>query len=99
MGSAVNICVRLAIVDAASKTVTVKHLKARHTQPKDLVLEFDRRTQRFAELENPTAWNPDGPGKPARGKLQLALASLWDRKARAADDDAGAPFGSGGESW
>ena len=32
------------------RRLTVKHLKARHTEPKDLLLEFDRRTQRFTEL-------------------------------------------------
>ena len=66
--------------------VTVKHLKARHTQPKDLLLEFDRRTQRFTEAEDPHTWNPDGPGKPARGKLRSALAAMWDRTPPADDD-------------
>ena len=41
--------------DYDTVTVTLRHLKARHTAPKDLVLEFDRRTQRFAEIENPNA--------------------------------------------
>ncbi len=62
--------------DYGTVTVTLRHLKARHTQPKDLVLEFDRRTQRFTEIENPNAWNPDGG--PARGKLQSDLHRLWD---------------------
>lgn len=53
--------------DYGSVTVTVKHLKARHTQPKDLVLDFDRRTQRFSDVENPRTWNPDGPGKRSKG--------------------------------
>ena len=66
-------------------TVTVKHLKARHTQPKDLVLEFDRRTQRFSEAEDPRTWKPDG-GKAGKGNVQAALGALWDRTPPADDD-------------
>ena len=74
--------------DYDTVTVTLRHLKARHTAPKDLVLEFDRRTQRFAEIENPNAWNPDGG--PARGKLQSALHRAWDSTPPAdADEDQG----------
>ena len=76
--------------------VTVKHLKARHTQPKDLLLEFDRRTQRFTDAEDPRTWKPDG-GKAGKGKLQSALTAAWANTSPAADDDAGAPFGSGDE--
>lgn len=79
--------------DYGTLTVSVKHLKARHTQPKDLVLDFDRRTQRFSEAEDPRTWNPDGPGKRSKGKLQSALAALWDRTLPAEADD------QGGESW
>ena len=53
-----------------------RHLKARHTQAKDLALEFDGRTQRFSEAEDPRTWKPDG-GKPGPGKLQSALAGAW----------------------
>lgn len=75
-------------------TVTVKHLKARHTQPKDLLLEFDRRVQRFTEAADPHAWDPDGPtAKPARGKLRSALAAAWNRTPPADDAD------QGGEAW
>ena len=74
--------------DYDTVTVTLRHLKARHTAPQDLVLEFDRRTQRFAEIENPNAWNPDGG--PARGKLQSALKRAWDSTSPAdADEDQG----------
>jgi replicative DNA helicase len=76
-------------------TVAVKHLKARHTQPKDLLLEFDRRIQRFSEAENPRTWNPDGSGKPARGKLQSALSAAWANTPPAAGDETD----QGGESW
>ena len=74
-------------------TVTVKHLKARHTQPKDLALDFDRRTQRFTEVEDPRTWKPDG-GKRGKGKLQSALAALWNRTPPAADDEADQGTGS-----
>ena len=62
--------------DYGTVTVTLRHLKARHTEPKDLVLEFDRRTQRFTEAEDPRTLEPDGG--PAQGKLQVGLAPLWD---------------------
>jgi len=71
--------------------VTLRHLKARHTEPKDLMLDFDRRIQRFSEAEDPRAWKPDG-GKPARGKLQSALRALWDRTPPADDSDQGDDF-------
>ena len=72
--------------DYDTVTVTLRHLKARHTAPKDLVLDFDRRRQRFAKIENPNAWNPGHPlagrrryryhrGPSARGCLtSLAVA-------------------------
>lgn len=47
--------------------VVLRHLKARHTEARDLTLHFDRSCQRFT----PTA------GTPAPGKLQAALAGLW----------------------
>jgi replicative DNA helicase len=75
--------------------VTLRHLKARHTEPKDLALEFDRRTQRFTEAADPRTWNPDGPtAKPGRGKLRSALAAAWNRTPAAADD-----ADQGGEPW
>ncbi len=75
--------------DDATVTATLRHLKARHTQPRDLVLEFDRRTQRFTEAENPNAWNPDG-GKTGKRKLQSALKRDWESTPPAeADEDQG----------
>lgn len=74
--------------------VTVKHLKARHTQPKDLRLEFDRRVQRFNEAADPHAWDPDGPApKRCRGKLKSALAAARNCTPPADDAD------QGGEAW
>ena len=74
-------------------TVTLRHLKARHTKAKDLVLAFDRLHQRFEAAEDPHTWNPDKPGKAGRGKLQSALRSAWDRTPPADETD------QGGESW
>ena len=51
-------------------------------KPKDLQLHFDRPRQRFT----PAAVEPAPADK---GKLQSALAALWDRTAPARDDDQG----------
>jgi len=76
--------------------VTLRHLKARHTEPKDLVLDFHRPTQRFDVAEDPHTWNPDEPGKPRkhpRGtRLKTALAAAWASTPPAADDDQGGDF-------
>ncbi len=77
--------------DYGTVTVAVKHLKARHTQPKDLLLDFDRRTQRFTDANNPHVWTPSSR-KPARGKLQSALSAAWDQAETAADDQ-------GADTW
>ena len=59
-------------------SVTLKHLKARHTEAADIELEFDRQTQSFTPAE---------PAMSAEShKLRDALASLWNRT-EAADDD------------
>ena len=62
--------------------VTLRHLKARHTEQKDVVLRFDRRHQSFT----PTHRASKTKAEPA-GKLQSTLASLWDRTEPAGDDD------------
>jgi replicative DNA helicase len=68
--------------------VTLKHLKARHTEARDMVLTFDRRCQRFEPLADPHAWKPDDH----RGKLQKELREAWGRTEPAADDDQGEGF-------
>jgi replicative DNA helicase len=60
--------------------VVLKHLKARHTEAKDLVLRFDRPHQSFEPISKGQEWTPE------KGKLQTALASLWNQT-HAADDD------------
>lgn len=50
--------------------VTLRHLKARHTEPRDIRLRFDRGRQSFAVDTTPPPAKPDG-------KLQASLAALW----------------------
>lgn len=58
----------------SAERVTLKHLKARHTEPRDIVLRFDRAHQSFA---------PDFAGTPnprtETGRMQAAIRDLWDR--------------------
>lgn len=56
--------------------VTLRHLKARHTEAKDLELRFDRRLQRFEPIER---------GFATSGRLQSALATAWDQTTPAED--------------
>ena len=58
----------------ADDLVTLKHLKARHTEAKDLLLAFDRARQRFTPADT-----GEGAARPDKGKLQSALAALWNR--------------------
>jgi hypothetical protein len=62
----------------------LKHLKSRHGETKDAVLNFDGKHQRFtpAEPAKPTAAKAGAD----RGKLQAALRALWDKTAPAQDD-------------
>ena len=65
-----------------AELVELRHLKARHTEPHDITLEFDRRHQSFKPVDETESES----AKPNR-KLQLALAALWDRT-EPADDNA-----------
>jgi replicative DNA helicase len=64
-------------------TVTLRHLKARHGEAKDLPLRFERSLQRFTPVAG------DRPAIAERGKLQSALRALWERTRTAPDDDQG----------
>ncbi len=71
------------LVPDEGDTVVLRHLKARHTEAKDLVLQFDRRCQRFEVAA--------GSGTPTRatkanGKLTSALHDLWDKTPPAAEN-------------
>jgi len=66
-----------------AELVTLRHLKARHTEPRDIALRFDRRRQAFTPVGTTTSKpKPDG-------KLQSSLVDLWDRTKPAADDAGG----------
>jgi replicative DNA helicase len=69
----------LAPDDKGESVVTLKHLKARHTEPRDIRLQFDRRLQSFSVDTAKPQVKPDG-------KLQASLAALWKRTKPANDD-------------
>lgn len=61
--------------------VTLRHLKSRHGEARDLALTFDRKLQRFTP-----AATDQGP-RPDSGRMRSALAALWNRTAPARDDE------------
>lgn len=65
--------------------VKAKHLKARHSRPKDLDLTFHRSLQRFTVAADPTIWDP------SRAPLSDALHDAWDAT-DSADDGEGSPW-------
>ncbi len=60
-------------------SVTLRHLKSRHGEPRDIDLDFDGKLQRFTSRSEPAD----------TGKLQAALAALWKQTAPASDDEGG----------
>jgi replicative DNA helicase len=73
------------LVSDEDDTVTLRHLKSRHGECRDLSLHFDRRLQRFASA-GAARLSPRPDGRQVRS----ALAALWERTAPAADNDQGA---------
>ena len=69
--------------DDQGDAVTLRHLKSRHGECRDLDLTFHRKQQRFA-----TAGSDPGP-RPDTGKLKTTLAALWKRTAPAAEAEGG----------
>jgi replicative DNA helicase len=69
--------------DDQGDAVTLRHLKSRHGECRDMALTFHRRHQRFTPAGSGPAPRPD------TGRLQSALAALWARTAPAADDERG----------
>jgi replicative DNA helicase len=65
--------------------VTLRHLKSRHSEARDLVLRFDGPRQQFT----PTTVPGSGNGTP-RG-LDSDITSLWTRTEPAADDQGDEP--------
>jgi replicative DNA helicase len=75
----------LLVADAdQGDAVTLRHLKSRHGECRDIALTFHRRLQRF------TAFGTDQGPQAEADKPQLALATLWARAAPAADGEGGA---------
>ncbi len=70
----------LAPDDDDAGMITLKHLKARHTEPRDIRLRFDRKLQSFG-VDEPR------PAAKQNGKLSASLAALW-KQTKAADEGA-----------
>lgn len=70
--------------DADGETVTLRCLKDRYGEPRDIALHFDRPCQRFTALTDTVAGHAP---KAERGKLQSALAALWEQTDAAAPDE------------
>jgi replicative DNA helicase len=58
--------------------VTLRHLKSRHGEARDIPLRFERRYQRFTAP-------PDAPAAADGGKLRGVLATLWQQTPAAGD--------------
>ncbi len=71
------------LVPDGDETVTLRHLKARHGEAKDLSLTFSGAFQRF------TPAGTGAPTGPNKGKLQAAIDALWVRSASADDGETG----------
>jgi replicative DNA helicase len=69
--------------DDQGDAVTLRHLKSRHGECRDIELIFHRKHQRFTP-----ASGDQGP-RPDTAKVKSALAALWSRTAPAADEEEG----------
>jgi replicative DNA helicase len=69
--------------DDQGEAVTLRHLKSRHGECRDIGLTFHRRHQRFTP-----AGGDQGP-RPDAAKVKSALAALWARTSPADDDEGG----------
>ena len=72
--------------DEAEGEVTLRHLKSRNGECRDVRMAFDKPLQRFTPVEMA---NPCDQSEPP-GKLQTALAKLWGGTVAGDDDDWGA---------
>jgi replicative DNA helicase len=68
--------------DSEPGAVTLRHLKSRYGECRDVPLTFDGVHQRFT----PAATADSSAPKPDAGRLRSALAALWNRTPAAADD-------------
>ncbi len=69
--------------DDQGDAVTLRHLKSRHGECRDMALTFDRKHQRFKPIGEEQGACPD------KGKRSSDLASLWRRTSPGAEDDEG----------
>jgi replicative DNA helicase len=69
--------------DDQGDSVTLRHLKSRHGEARDIALTFDRKHQRFAPAGGDQVPRPDA------AKVKSALAALWARTSPADDDEGG----------
>jgi replicative DNA helicase len=69
--------------DDQGEAVTLRQLKSRHGECRDLALTFDRKRQRFKPI------GEDQGTQPGKSKITSALAALWGRTASGEEDDEG----------
>jgi replicative DNA helicase len=69
--------------DDQGDAVTLRHLKSRYGECRDIEVTFDRQHQRFASAEGDQGPRPDA------AKVKSALAALWAKTAPAADHEGG----------
>lgn len=67
--------------DAEGDEMKLKHLKSRHGECRDMLLDFDRPRQRFTATDRPQQ-SPE-----ERAGVRSKLADLWDKAKPAGDDD------------
>ncbi len=64
------------LVPDGNYNVTLRYLKARHSDPVDIPLRFERRLQRFTAFNTATTSRSSTVNE---GKVSETLAALWDR--------------------
>ncbi len=74
----------ILIPDEAGEAVTLRHLKSRHGDPRDLALSFDRTLQRFAPAAKSVG---KGASKAGAAKIKSEIAALWNKTAPASEDE------------
>src|SRR5262249_37438401 len=69
--------------DGQGDAVTLRHLKSRQGECRDVELTFHRKRQRFVAAVSDQGQKPDA------GKMQLELAALWAQTAPAVSEEGG----------
>lgn len=68
----------------ADEPLTLRHLKSRNGETRDIALWFDKPVQRFTPADS---GYPQAISRPDRGKLTASIAALWGRTTPARGDD------------